>query len=108
MDKLRNKLTQAYAQRKRVEVNFYLANKYALEAKRHLEETVLKATASGEIEGKNAKEREANAREKFVVMFQHSEDASDKAQGEKLRMDLAQINVDLVRALIRLDSWLWR
>ena len=104
MNDLAGRLERTYKQLRKSQVDFYLADKHTLKAKRYLEETILKATASGEIEGKNPKDREANAKEKFAAMYQYLEDKSDKARWAKLNLSLAQLEVDHARALIRIEE----
>ena len=104
MNELKNRLEVAYAQLKKVQVNHYLAEKTTKEAGAHLNKLKLEGIASGEVQGKNATEREASAREKYAIAYQYFEDAEDKAAGERLRLDLARLNVELCRALIRLEE----
>ena len=74
----------------------------AINTKATYDRLVASALANGEIEGKNAEIRTANAQEKFAFEFRKMNDAQDEERAARLDLDLARIEVERVRALLRL------
>lgn len=104
MSNLEKRLESAYKHLKKAQVDYYLSAKLYEEAKTHLDQLKIMETASGLIVGKNATEREASAREHLGAAYQYVTDAKDKSGGDKVRLTLAQLSVDHVRALIRIEE----
>ena len=67
-----------------------------------LEKAKLARLADGTIAGKNEQLREASARELLPHLHRDYEDAEDGEREAKLQLDLARIEVERVRALLRL------
>ncbi len=76
----------------------------AIDAKTKLERRKLAALVAGSITGKNAEEREAAARKRFADLYTELEEAERTAADAKLELDLARLEVDRVRCLLRLDE----
>ncbi len=74
----------------------------SIEAKTRLERRKLAALAAGSLTGKNSEEREAAARERFGDLYTELEEAERTAADAKLDLDLARLEVDRVRCLLRL------
>lgn len=73
-----------------------------LQMKALLDADIAKALASGEIVGKNETERHAAARERFAAQFVNLELLDHARRHARLRHELAGIEVERVRSLLRL------
>ena len=104
MNDIAERLESKYKHLEKAQVNYYLSEKTASEAKAHLDHLKVVETAAGMIVGKNATEREASAREHLGIAYQFTKDAQEKAGGDKIRLTIAQLEVDLARALIRIEE----
>ena len=104
MDELENRLKLKYKHLEKAQVNYYLSAKHHADAKARLDYKIVTETLAGNIKGKNAAERDVNAREKFSVAFLHVEDAKAMMEGDKIRLTVAQLRVDACRALIRIEE----
>jgi len=70
-------------------------------SKQELEAAKAEGLASGVIEGKNAELREAKAREVLVGFYANVEAAEQTEHNCRLRLDLARIEVDSIKTLLR-------
>ena len=104
MNELKNRLENNYKHLKKAQVNYYLSAKIHAEAKAHLDYLIVTETLAGNIKGKNAAEREVSAKELLGIAYQYVMDAKAKAEGDKIRLTVAQIAVDASRALIRIEE----
>ena len=71
-------------------------------AKEELETEILQAIHGGVIDGRNEQQRQAQARELFPQLFDNVAMRTAEEQDAKLAYDLAKIEVERVRALLRL------
>lgn len=82
----------------------FQAGEEAITAKAKLEMARLEALASGAIDGKNAEIREAQARSILAAEFAAAEFADMAARTAKHALELARIEVERVRAVLRLSE----
>lgn len=104
MNDLGNRLELNYKHLKKAQVNYYLSAKHHAEAKASLDYEIVQETLSGKIKGKNAGEREVSAKEFLGSAYHYVVDAKAKAEGDKIRLTVAQLAVDASRALIRIEE----
>ena len=76
----------------------------AIRLKKHLELRKTVAIIDGEIKGKNAAEREINAQEFLPELYHALDEAESYADRKKLALEIAQLNVDELRARLRVDE----
>lgn len=95
-------ITSAYVELANATAQYRGAENDYITWKAGLDADIAKALASGEITGKNETERQAAARERFAIGFDELESLSVDSRIAKLRHELAQIEVEKVRSLLRL------
>lgn len=95
-------LTAAYQNLARLMTQAHTAARQEIDAKSELERRRLAAIADGTIDGKNAELREASARQVLADLYETCEQAERVASDAKLALDLARLEVERVRALLRL------
>lgn len=95
-------ITSAYAELAEATKAYRNAENDHITYKMILDTDIAKALASGAITGKNETERQAAARERFAIGFDELESLSKASRMAKLRHELAQIEVEKVRSLLRL------
>lgn len=84
--------------------DFYQAAEGALVQRGRLESARLKALADGTIQGKNETEREAKARELFAEAYAVQAELDAGERFARLALDLAQIEVEMIRAQMRAEE----
>jgi hypothetical protein len=84
--------------------DYYQASEGALVQRARLESARLKALADGTIQGKNETEREARARELFADAYGIQAELDAGERYARLALDLAQIEVEMVRAQMRAEE----
>lgn len=75
-----------------------------INSKATLDKAILVATARGQIDGKNEQARLAQARELLADRFALNEAHAADTRRARLILDLARIEVERVRALLRLNE----
>ncbi len=73
-------------------------------AKDALEEAVARGLLSGEVQGKNAEEREARARGLYPDLYQALAEAEERYQRAKTALEVARTYTEEVSLLVRLVS----
>lgn len=66
-----------------------------------LKTLIAEATANGDIEGKNQAARDAAARTMFADQYHVLSNMSIKTRAVKLRLDLAKIEVERIKTMLR-------
>jgi hypothetical protein len=77
----------------------------AANAKRILEVAHADALTAGRIDGKNTEQREALARQILADEFAALDAAATAARHSRHELEMARIEVERVRALLRLAEW---
>lgn len=95
-------LGSVYGALKAAVLDAYEAGEGAIAAKNALEATRLAMLMTGEIDGKNEAQREAKARELLAAEYDGLESAEAQARRARVGLDLAKLDVELVRAQLRL------
>ncbi len=85
-------------------VSFFNAEELVIKAKIELENERTKAIATGEIVGKNPDEREAKAQEILWPCYEALRAAEAKERKFKLALDVAALEVERVRLLVRAEE----
>jgi hypothetical protein len=98
-------LTNAYDNLAAATAAAFETGETAANAKRTLEVAHADALTAGLIDGKNTEQREAQARQILVEEFIAQEVASTAARCARHDLDLARIEVERVRAILRLAEW---
>jgi hypothetical protein len=98
------KITIVYTGLMAAKRDYYQASEGALVQRARLESARLKALADGTIQGKNETEREAKARELFADAYGIQAELDAGERFARLALDLAQIEVEMVRAQIRTEE----
>lgn len=97
-------ISQSYANLKVARQDYRNAQKLYLGEKRKLDRQIRLAIREGRIAGKNPDERKAMAEVMFQEYFDTLDDLSEKAEDAKCELDLAWMDVNEVRALLRRDE----
>lgn len=95
-------INDAYGELLRRKDNLYTAGEKVIEKKAVLEWCKVEAMQNGEIEGKNAEAREAASKSLLAPEYEELENAEKYEREARLGYDLAYIEVERVRALLRL------
>ena len=101
---LENDILRAYENLSVATIDAYHAGEDAITAKNILERRKLAGLADGTIEGKNTDLREAAARIVLEVEYANAEATDDDARLTRHDLDLARIEVERVRAMLRLHE----
>ena len=99
-----NEIRKTYKRLKIAKCTNADASYNAIRLKNHLELRKNAAIIDGEIKGKNAAEREVNALEFFPELYLALDEAESYADRKKLALEIAQLNVDELRAMLRVDE----
>ncbi len=83
---------------------YHLSANALIAAKRDLEIAKLAGLASGTIDGKNAELREAAARTLLADKYTALETAELNERNDRFEMELAQLEIERVKMLLRLDE----
>jgi hypothetical protein len=97
-------ITQAYRQLSEARAQLDSASEAVISAKIMLEGALARATLSGEIVGKNEAERQAKTCEMFAEQVSKIEAFQTIERASKLNFDLAQLEVDRVRLIVRAET----
>ena len=97
-----SKITSAFDMLKERKVDHFKTVEELAFVKRELESKKLIGLADGTIDGKNAELREASAREKLADLFASVEKAERFEREARLYFDLAQVEVDYLKTILRL------
>lgn len=97
-------LNAAYVNLTSAMTQAHAAARAEVDAKRGLEKARLAAITDGRIDGKNAELREAAAREALADLYASLEEAERVASDARLALDLAKLEVERVRALLRITE----
>lgn len=95
-------LTHAYNHLNRTLAAYQQAAFVETETEEALNKTVMVALHDGTIEGRNEQMRQAAARVQYTDLFEAHETAERRALLAKHELDLARVEVEHVRALLRL------
>jgi hypothetical protein len=98
-------LTDAYDKLVAATAAAFETGETAANAKRILEVAHADALTAGRIDGKNTEQREALARQILAEEFTTLDVAATAARRAKHDLDMARIEVERVRALLRLAEW---
>lgn len=87
---------------------YFEAAEIAIDAETELEEKIAHAIFDGRISGKNDATRDAEARDLFGNLFGRVTNVKASQRVAKINLDLAEIEVSQVMALLRVDEILSR
>ena len=83
----------------------YAANsEHVIETKAELDKNIAMAYANGSVQGKNQSERDGWIAQNFEKQTKALEVAQSDERKAKLQLDIARIEVEKVRALLRLEE----
>jgi cell division protein FtsL len=102
MELNREQIKQAYENLKIHTATLFSVTEIEIKAKRELEVRRLSLLAEGAITGKNAEEREACARRLLDREYKALEIAEKNTRTERTSFELARLDVECLRALLRL------
>jgi hypothetical protein len=101
---MKERISQAFAALREARKGLYEASKKELEAKEYLKRSECGLLLSDKITGKNAEIREAQIIFETGIDRDLLEDASTKKAKAQLAFDLAQLEVDEIKWLIRAEE----
>lgn len=97
-------IKSTYKRLKVAKVAYVQASTEAISLKAELEFQKLNAISNGLVVGKNATERDLDAREKLSEIHEAHTTAQDLATRKKLAFEIAQLNIDELRARLRVEE----
>ena len=103
---MEHEINKAYDKLSKATNAAFEVGQIAIAARVALDTAKLQGLADGTISGKNADMREASAREVLAEIYASAEAADEAAKETRHTLDLARIEVERVRALLRLAE-LW-
>jgi hypothetical protein len=98
-------LTNAYDNLAAATAAAFETGETAATAKRALEVAHADSLTAGRIDGKNTEQREAKARQILADEFNALDVAATAARRARHNLEMARIEVERVRALLRLAEW---
>lgn len=102
MTELENEVRQAFERYRKTLEEALEATLERTRAKEALEARVAQGLLSGEIQGKNAEEREAKARALYADLYQALAEAEERYQRAKTALEMARAYTEEVGLLARL------
>jgi len=97
-------INKAYNELAEAKKKLFVVGERAISAKAALEARKVTAIVNGEIEGKNAEAREAAAKALLFLEYEALESAEVDERFARQDYDIAYIEVERVRALLRLQE----
>ncbi|GAA6762569.1 MULTISPECIES: hypothetical protein [Thermus] len=102
MTKLENEVRQAFERYRKALEEALEATLERARAKEALEARIAQGLLSGEIQGKNAEEREAKARALYADLYQALAEAEERYQRAKTALEMARSYTEEMSLLARL------
>ena len=99
---MENRIENAYSYLEKATKEAYTAGENSIAKKEAYDQSVAKAYANGEVLGKNQAERDGWIAEHFQSAAEHLFAAQEQERAAKLNLELARIEVEKTRALLRL------
>jgi nucleoside 2-deoxyribosyltransferase len=99
---MENRIENAYNYLEKATKEAYNAGENSINKKEEYDQGVAKAYANGEVQGKNQAERDGWIAEHFQWFKELMLSAQERERGAKLNLELARIEVEKTRALLRL------
>lgn len=97
-----HEINDAYSQLARASETYFQAAELEIGSKTELDTETVKAIADGRIDGKNEAIRQGQAKELFAELHETHEANGQHARLAHHRLDLARLEVERIRALLRL------
>lgn len=99
-----NDIVSAYNELNQATRNAYEAGEHLIDVSAALEAAKLNGMLDGSIDGKNAELREASARKLLASQYAEAGNAERRNREAQHWLSIAKIEVDMVRALLRLQE----
>jgi len=101
-DEFEKMSVNAFENVKKARVELFVAAEKAIDLKMKLDAEEASEMAAGRFDGKNAETRKAQAREFFSEKYNELVSAESAERSARRRFDLASIDVDTVKTLLRI------